>query len=123
MFAVTIDSLPGYDIIEVVGEVIGTTARPPNAFLEGVRQLSGTARRQHSEALTGWRKEAIDRMLRSAYERGANAVVGMRFDHRPIGSWTEICAYGTAVFVVPVERWPAPPSPERSNVATDTPGG
>jgi hypothetical protein len=41
-------------------------------------------------------------MSKMAYARGANAVVCMRFDHRDISaSWTEICAYGTAVFVVP----------------------
>ena len=44
-------------------------------------------------------------MLRVAYQRGANAVVGMRFDHRPISeSWNEVCAYGTAVFVIPAPR-------------------
>jgi hypothetical protein len=50
-------------------------------------------------------------MLGRAYRRGANAVVGMRFDHRSISeSWTEICAYGTAVFVTPAvdaDRHPA----------------
>ena len=101
MYAVTIETLPGFEIIDVIGQVLGTTARPPNAFLEGVRSLSKTASKEYSDKLSGWRREAIDRMMDSAYEQGGNAVVGLRFDHRSIGAWSEICAYGTAVFVVP----------------------
>ena len=38
-----------------------------------------------------------------ARNRGANAVVAMRFDTSEMGdTWTEICAYGTAVVAVPV---------------------
>jgi uncharacterized protein YbjQ (UPF0145 family) len=102
MFAVTIDSLPGYQIKEVLGEVLGTTARRQNVFIEGVQTLSGREDRKMPELLRRWREDAIARMVQAAYDRGANAVVGMRFDHRAIGPmWTEICAYGTAVFVVP----------------------
>jgi uncharacterized protein YbjQ (UPF0145 family) len=33
-----------------------------------------------------------------AEQRGADAIVAMRFDTSELGStWTEICAYGTAV--------------------------
>jgi uncharacterized protein YbjQ (UPF0145 family) len=102
MLAVTIDTLPGYEIKEVVGEVVGTTARRQNVFTEGLRDPSGNASRQRPQVLKQWREEAIARMVEIAYRRGANAVVGVRFDHRAIGSeWTELCAYGTAVFVVP----------------------
>ena len=38
----TIDDLPGYQIREVVGEVVGVTARPQNKFTEGARSLTGT---------------------------------------------------------------------------------
>jgi uncharacterized protein YbjQ (UPF0145 family) len=37
-------------------------------------------------------------MVAEAEAKGANAVVGMRFDTSEMGAnWTEICAYGTAV--------------------------
>jgi uncharacterized protein YbjQ (UPF0145 family) len=37
-------------------------------------------------------------MVERARQLGANAVVGLRFDHRTIANqWTEICAYGTAM--------------------------
>lgn len=102
MIAVTIDTLPGYDIIEVFGEVLGVTARPQNTFLAGVRSLSGAPGRGERETLANWRREAVAHMLTLARRHGANAVVGMRFDHRPLGSaWSEICAYGTAVLAAP----------------------
>jgi uncharacterized protein YbjQ (UPF0145 family) len=114
MFAVTIDALPGYEIKEVIGGVVGITARSQNVFLEGVKALSGAPNPQVSRTLSRWRQEAIARMVETAYSRGANAVIGVRFDHRSIGaSWTEICAYGTAVFVVPAGRV-RPPQAEQT---------
>jgi uncharacterized protein YbjQ (UPF0145 family) len=103
MLAVTIDSLPGYQIKKVLGEVMGTTARARNSYLDGVKGLSGSVNPEMRRALTRWREDAVVQMLNEARQRGANAVVGMRFDHREISSsWNEICAYGTAVFVVAV---------------------
>lgn len=102
MMAVTIDNLPGYEIKEVFGEVLGTTARTQNVFTEGIKVPSGATSPRLPQMLGKWRKDAIARMVEEAYQRGANAVVGVRFDHRTIGAgWTEICAYGTAVFIVP----------------------
>ncbi len=37
-------------------------------------------------------------MIEEAEAKGANAIVAMRFDTSEMGeTWTEICAYGTAV--------------------------
>ena len=37
-------------------------------------------------------------MVEEAEERGPDAVIAMRFDVQTMeGSWTEVCAYGTAV--------------------------
>jgi uncharacterized protein YbjQ (UPF0145 family) len=44
------------------------------------------------------RQQAIQRLVEEATQRGANAIVAMRFDTSELGGvWTEICAYGTAV--------------------------
>ena len=44
------------------------------------------------------RQEAIDRLTANAEAHGANAIVAMRFDTTEMGdTWTEVCAYGTAV--------------------------
>ncbi|WP_366814302.1 heavy metal-binding domain-containing protein [Microbacterium sp.] len=48
-------------------------------------------------------------MLGEAQNRGANAVVAMRFDTDSIGNFTEVCAYGTAVVIEPLAV-PAPPT-------------
>jgi uncharacterized protein YbjQ (UPF0145 family) len=95
---VTTDSLPGYEIREVIGEVLGVTARTHNPYAEGVKALDGGLNPQMVAALAHWRAEAVTQLARNAERRGANAVVGMRFDHREITDyWAEICAYGTAV--------------------------
>ena len=44
--------------------------------------------------------QAIQRLVDEATRRGGNAIVAMRFDTSELGgTWTEICAYGTAVVV------------------------
>jgi hypothetical protein len=45
----------------------------------------------------------MGRMLEAARQKGGNAVIGMRFDTSEMAdTWTELCAYGTAVVAVPV---------------------
>ena len=56
-----------------------------------------------AHVLVQTRARAIGQMMVAARRRGANAILGMRFDNRDITSmWVEIVAYGTAVVVVPV---------------------
>jgi uncharacterized protein YbjQ (UPF0145 family) len=101
MLVVTTETVPGYRVVAVIGQVFGVTARTHNPYAEGVSALSGgVAPRQVSQRLAHWRDEAIANMLAAARTRGANAVIGMRFDNREISSsWAEICAYGTAVLI------------------------
>ena len=57
----------------------------------------------YTKLLTDSRNEARLRMWREARARGANAIVGMRFDCSEIGDiMSEMVAYGTAVTVEPV---------------------
>jgi uncharacterized protein YbjQ (UPF0145 family) len=107
ILVVTTDILPGYEVTQVLGEVIGVLARPRNPYAEGVKNLSGKSvdSEVSGAALTRWRQETVMRMVQHAHQRGANAVIGLRFDHRDItGAWGEICAYGTAVVVEPVAQ-------------------
>jgi uncharacterized protein YbjQ (UPF0145 family) len=102
MMVVTTEWVPGYEIRDVLGEVHGITARSRNVYNEGIKLLSGGSNPRMSTALSRWRDDAVAQMSQRAFVRGANAVVCMRFDHRDLSThWTEICAYGTAVFVVP----------------------
>jgi uncharacterized protein YbjQ (UPF0145 family) len=51
-----------------------------------------------TKALAESRSEVIQRMVEEAEAKGANAIVAMRFDTSEMGdTWTEICAYGTAI--------------------------
>jgi uncharacterized protein YbjQ (UPF0145 family) len=101
MLVVTTEGIAGYVVQRVIGEVVGVTVRTRNVYIEGVKQLTGERNPHLPLLLTRWRQEAVARMSEEAARRGANAVVGMRFDHRDISDmWVELCAYGTAVFVV-----------------------
>jgi len=66
------------------------------------RSLGGDEIPEFTKLLAQSRNEAMARMVEEAKRRGANAIVGMRFDSGSIGQWSEICAYGTAVWISPV---------------------
>ena len=112
MITTTFD-LPGYRTDACLGEVMGLTVRSRNMFSvmgSGLKSLFGGELRGQTQALIDSRRQVMDRLAHEAEVRGANAIVGMRFDTSEIGNgWTEICAYGTAMRVTPLS--PAPPSP------------
>jgi uncharacterized protein YbjQ (UPF0145 family) len=115
MLVVTIDHVPGHRIIAILGEVIGTTVRPDNPYIEGVESLNRLdGEHPHVQEVIHTRQEAVTRMMERARSIGANAIVGMRFDHRTIGGgWSEICAYGTAMVLSrrrSIRRGPEAPS-------------
>lgn len=102
MLIVTTDDLPGYQVRQVLGEVIGVAGRTRNPFQERVRAMHGGGNPHVLKVLKRYRLDAVDQMVEHARELGANAIVGMRFDHRNVSDmWGEICAYGTAVLVDP----------------------
>ena len=100
MLVVTTEGIPGYEVRAVIGEVVGVTVRSLNQYVEGVKSLNGRLNPQLVRLLSQIRQEAVAHMMEAAESRGANAIVGMRFDHREVtSSWNEVCAYGTAVLV------------------------
>ncbi len=120
VLVVTTDTLPGYEIRQVLGEVVSSMARTRNPYREGVKNLRGGAYDpMASDNLTRWRTDSVTRLGEEARRLGANAVLGMRFDSRDCGEmWMEVCAYGTAVVVVP--RMPETMPPDQPVVAADT---
>jgi uncharacterized protein YbjQ (UPF0145 family) len=100
---VTTNDIPGYRIDAVYGEVFGLTVRSRNAFSQmgaGLKSMFGGELKGMTKALVDSRNEVMQRMIQEAINRGANAIVGMRFDTSEMGDvWTEICAYGTAVTI------------------------
>jgi uncharacterized protein YbjQ (UPF0145 family) len=104
---VTTNEIPGYRIIQVHGDVFGLIVRARNYFSNlgaQLRTLAGGEVAGYTKLLTDSRNEARERMWLEARARGANAIVGMRFDCNEIGDiMSEIAAYGTAVTVEPIQ--------------------
>jgi uncharacterized protein YbjQ (UPF0145 family) len=103
MIVTTMNDIPGYDVDEVFGEVMGLTVRSRNIGSQIGAQLKsiiGGELKGMTTALIDSRKQVMERMIEDAEAKGANAIVAMRFDTSEMGpNWTEICAYGTAVRV------------------------
>jgi uncharacterized protein YbjQ (UPF0145 family) len=99
----TMNDLPGHEIVEVYGEVFGLIVRARNAFSNigaSFRTIAGGEVKGYTKLLAESRNHAVDRLRDAARERGANAVVAMRFDCNEIGDiMSEVAAYGTAVTV------------------------
>ena len=103
MIITTTNDLPGYEEQEVLGEVFGLTVRSRNVGSQlgaGLKSLVGGELKGMTKALADSRAQVIERLTEEAQSRGGNAVLAMRFDTSEMGgTWTEICAYGTAVRV------------------------
>ena len=103
MIVTTMNDIPGYEVDEVFGEVMGLTVRSRNVGSQigaGLKSILGGELKGMTKALIDSRQQVIDRMVEEAEAKGADAVVAMRFDTSEMGgNWTEICAYGTAVRV------------------------
>lgn len=99
-------TLDGYRIVHSLGVVRGVTVRS--------RSLLGTIGAKFETLLGGQitmlttlceraRADAFDLLLAHAQQRGANAIVGIRYDATEImAGVSEVLCYGTAVVVEPV---------------------
>jgi uncharacterized protein YbjQ (UPF0145 family) len=103
MIITTMNDLPGHDIDEVFGEVFGLTVRARNIGSQlgaSLKSLIGGELKGMTKMLAEGRMHAQERLTEEAAAKGANAVIAFRFDTSELGTtWTEICAYGTAVRV------------------------
>jgi len=111
----TMNDIPGFEVVAVYGEVFGLVARARNVFSNigaGFRTISGGEVKGYTKLLTDSRDHAVDRLREAAMARGANAVIAMRFDCNEIAqAISEVAAYGTAVFIRPINPPPPPPAP------------
>ena len=103
MIVTTMNDIPGYEVDEVFGEVMGLTVRSRNVGSQigaGLKSILGGELKGMTKALIDSRQQVMERMIEEAEGKGANAIIAMRFDTSEMGGqWTEICAYGTAVRV------------------------
>ncbi|HSX36923.1 MAG TPA: YbjQ family protein [Patescibacteria group bacterium] len=97
----TTNDVPGYEVMEVYGEVFGLIVRSRNMFSNlgaQLRTVFGGEVGGYTKLLSDTREQALERLRQEAAEKGANAVLAMRFDSSDIGGiMNEVAAYGTAV--------------------------
>ena len=101
MLITTGNDFPGYAVTDVYGEVFGLTVRSRHVGSQigaSFKSLVGGELKGMTKMLAEGRQQAIDRLVEEAEEKGANAILAMRFDTSEfMEQATEICAYGTAV--------------------------
>lgn len=103
MVVSTADAIPGKRITKVIGLTKGNSVRARNIgrdVVASLRNIVGGEVPEYTKLLAEAREQAIDRMIADAGQRGANAIVGMRFTTAQIMERAaELLAYGTAVVV------------------------
>lgn len=97
----TTETLPGFQITEVLDIARGSTVRARNIgrdITAVFKSVVGGELREYTELMAHAREQAIQRMLADAARIGADAVVNVRLTTATVmqGS-SEILAYGTAV--------------------------
>ena len=91
----------GYRVVRYLGGVRGVTVRSRSIvgnFVGGIESIFGGNITVYTELCEHARQEAYDLMVAHAVEKGANALIGMRYDANEVmDGITEVLAYGTAV--------------------------
>ncbi|MBK7432501.1 MAG: YbjQ family protein [Chitinophagaceae bacterium] len=99
----TANHLEGYRIVSHLGLVRGITVRSRSLLGNiggGFQALFGGKLSIYVELCERTREEAFQLMLQHANERGANAIINMRYDANEVmAGINEVLAYGTAVVV------------------------
>jgi uncharacterized protein YbjQ (UPF0145 family) len=100
---VTTNDLPGFEVEAVYGEIFGLVVRSRHLGSNigaSFRTIAGGEVNGYTRLLADSRSQAVERLKDAARERGANAVLAMRFDCNSLGNvMSEVAAYGTAVRV------------------------
>jgi uncharacterized protein YbjQ (UPF0145 family) len=95
--------LNGYQIVRSLGIVRGITVRSRSILgniAGGLQTIFGGQISIYIDLCEKTREEAFQHMMQHAFERGANAVINMRYDANEVmNGVTEVLAYGTAVVV------------------------
>ncbi len=95
--------LNGYKVTRNLGVVRGITVRSRSLFgniAGGLQSLVGGKLSIYVELCEKTREEAFEQMMQHGADRGANAIINMRYDaNEVIDGVTEVLAYGTAVEV------------------------
>ncbi|OIW34591.1 DUF74-domain-containing protein [Coniochaeta ligniaria NRRL 30616] len=102
----TMNDIPGYRVVKVLGAVYGLTVRSRNwaaGFGMVVKSIAGGELKWFTDMLYNARNDAISRLVAESQSRGGNAVIALRFDAADLGGFAQVCAYGTAAVVEKVD--------------------
>ena len=95
--------LPGYTIIQTVDLVTGNMVQSKHIgrdIMASLKSIIGGEVVGYTELLVEAREQAMARMISQAEDKGANAIVNIRFTTSAIDTgMSELLAYGTAVIV------------------------
>ena len=96
-----LDYVPGYDIVKDLGLVRANVVRAKHIgkdIIAGLKNVVGGELREYTEMLSESREVALNRIVKKAEDKNADAVINIRFMTSAIaGGAAEIMAYGTAV--------------------------
>ena len=105
MLVCTTNDIAGHRVVRQLGLVRGITVRSRSVlgnFAGGVQQIFGGKLSIYVNLAETARQEALEHLVASASDVGANAIIAMRYDANEImDGVTEVLAYGTAVVVEP----------------------
>ncbi len=97
----TTESLPGYEIIEVIDIARGSTVRARHLgrdIFAGLKNIVGGEISEYTRLMADAREQAIDRMIADAEGLQADGIINVRFATATVmQGCSEILAYGTAV--------------------------
>ena len=103
MIITTTDNINGKTIKKTLGLVRGNTIRARHIgkdIIAGLRSIVGGEIHEYAKLMGEAREQSLDRMREEAKEKGANAIIGVRFTTSVImGGAAEMLAYGTAVVI------------------------
>jgi len=103
MMITTAFELPGYRVVRTIGLVRGVTVRSRSilgTLGASLQTVVGGNITLFEEMCEKTREQALELMMSHAAQRGANAVIGVRYDATEVMQGvTEVLAYGTAVQV------------------------
>jgi uncharacterized protein YbjQ (UPF0145 family) len=103
----TMNDIPGFRVVRVLGTVYGLTVRSRNwgaDIASGLKSAVGGELKYLTNMMYSSRNEAVDRMVGECMGRGGNAIIALRFDIGEVVHFAQVCAYGTACIVEPIDE-------------------
>ena len=108
LIVVTTPTIPGYEVVKVLGTVHGITVRTRGVggkIVAGIEGIFGGEVSAYTSECEKARDESMKRLIENAKRLGANAIIGADFETSDIlqGTATIFSSWGTAVVVKPLK--------------------